>query len=153
MRLHELKNNLGATHCKKRVGRGIASGKGKTSGRGHKGAKSRAGARRLATFQGGQKNILKRFPKFGFVNPFAKRYMEINLADIEKFIAAKKIDASQDITAESLVASGALNSKRDGLKVLGRGELKTKISVIAAKWSKSAGAAIEKVGGIIKSEK
>ena len=93
MKLNELKQNDGATHYKKRVGRGIGSGKGKTAGRGTKGAGSRAGARKLATFQGGQMNILKRFPKFGFVNPFAKKYAEINLGDIEKFIASGKIDA------------------------------------------------------------
>lgn len=149
MKLNELKQNAGATHYKKRVGRGIASGKGKTAGRGHKGAKSRAGARRIATFQGGQLNILRRFPKFGFVNPFAKRYSEINLADIEKFINAKKIDPSKDITIDSLIAAKVLNRKKDGLKVLGRGELKSKVKIVATKWSKSAEAAITKAGGTI----
>jgi large subunit ribosomal protein L15 len=150
MKLNELKNNAGATHYKKRVGRGIGSGSGKTAGRGTKGAGSRAGARKLATFQGGQMNILKRFPKYGFVNPFAKRYAEINLADIEKFIASGKIDASKEITADVLVDAGVLTRRRDGLKILGRGELKSKINVVAAKWSKSAGAAIAKSGGTIK---
>ena len=150
MQLNELKNNSGATHYKKRVGRGIGSGKGKTAGRGHKGAGARAGARNLATLQGGQLNILRRFPKFGFVNPFRKRYAEINLETIEKFIALKRIDSSKDITIDSLIDSGIINRKLDGLKVLGRGELKTKINVIAAKWSKSAEAAITKAGGTIK---
>ena len=153
MKLNELRQKPGATHYKKRVGRGIASGTGKTAGRGTKGAGSRAGARKLATFQGGQMNILKRFPKFGFVNPFAKKYAEINLGDIEKFIASGKIDASKEITIESLMDGGVLNRKRDGLKVLGKGELKSKINVIAAKWSKSAEAAITKTGGTIKSKK
>lgn len=150
MKLNELKQNDGATHYKKRVGRGIGSGKGKTAGRGTKGAGSRAGARKLATFQGGQMNILKRFPKFGFVNPFAKKYAEINLGDIEKFIASGKIDASKEINVESLINGGVLNRKRDGLKVLGKGELKSKINVVATKWSKSAGDAITKIGGTIK---
>jgi large subunit ribosomal protein L15 len=150
MKLNELKSNSGATHYKKRVGRGIGSGKGKTAGRGAKGAGSRAGARKLATFQGGQMNILKRFPKFGFVNPFAKRYAEINLETIEKFIGAKRIDASKEITIATLIDAGILNRKKDGLKVLGRGELKSKINIVAEKWSKSAAAAIEKAGGGIK---
>jgi large subunit ribosomal protein L15 len=153
MKLNELTSSPGATHYKKRVGRGIGSTKGKTAGRGNKGAKSRAGARRLATFQGGQMNILKRFPKFGFVNKFAKSYVEINLADIEKFIKAGRIDSSREITLASLMASGILNRKKDGLKILGRGELKSKINVVAAKWSKSADAAITKLGGSIRGEK
>ena len=152
MKLNELKQNAGATHYKKRVGRGIGSGKGKTAGRGTKGAGSRAGARKLATFQGGQMNILKRFPKFGFVNPFAKKYAEINLGDIEKFIASGKIDASKKINIESLIDAGILNRKRDGLKVLGKGELKSKINIVATKWSKSVGDVISKVGGTIKAE-
>ncbi|MDR3208660.1 MAG: 50S ribosomal protein L15 [Rickettsiales bacterium] len=151
MRLNELKSNLGATHYKKRVGRGIGSGKGKTAGRGAKGAGARAGARKLATFQGGQMNILKRFPKFGFVNPFAKRYAEINLETIEKFVAAKRVDPSKEVTIDSLIDAGVLNRKKDGLKVLGRGELKSKINVVATKWSKSAEEAIIKAGGTIKS--
>lgn len=150
MKLNELKQIAGATHYKKRVGRGIGSGKGKTAGRGTKGAGARAGARGLGTFQGGQMNILKRFPKFGFVNPFAKNYAEINLCDIEKFIASKKIDASKEITIETLISSGVLNRKRDGLKVLGKGELKSKINIVATKWSKSAEAAIVKAGGTVK---
>ena len=149
MKLNELLNNLGATHYKKRVGRGIGSGKGKTAGRGTKGAGARAGARRLGTFQGGQMNILKRFPKFGFVNPFATDYATINLGDIEKFIKSGKIDASKTISIESLIAAGVLNKKFAGLKVLGNGELKTKIDVVAAKWSKTAEAAIVKAGGKI----
>ena len=152
MKLNELKNKPGSTHYRKRVGRGIASGTGKTSGRGHKGAVSRAGARKLATFQGGQLNILKRFPKFGFVNPFRKNYAEINLADIEKFIKVGRIDIAKDITVETLLAAKIISRKRDGLKVLGTGELKSKINVVATKWSKSAESAITKAGGTIKNK-
>lgn len=153
MKLNELTQNLGATHYKKRVGRGIGSGKGKTSGRGHKGAKARAGARKLKTFQGGQNNILKRFPKFGFVSPFAKKYAVINLLDIEKFISLKKIDIGKIISLESLMEAGIINRKLNGLKVLGKGELKTKINVVATKWSSSAEAQITKLGGTIKNAK
>jgi large subunit ribosomal protein L15 len=152
MKLNELKQNVGATHYKKRVGRGIGSGKGKTAGRGTKGAGARAGARKLATFQGGQMNILKRFPKFGFVNPFAKKYSEINLGDIEKFIAAGKIDPSKEITIEILTESKILNRKKDGLKVLGKGVLKSKVNIIAAKWSKGAEREIVKAGGTIRAK-
>ncbi|MDR1027681.1 MAG: 50S ribosomal protein L15 [Rickettsiales bacterium] len=149
MKLNELKSNAGATHYKKRVGRGMSSGTGKTAGRGTKGAGARAGARKLATFQGGQLNILRRFPKFGFVNIFAKKYAELNLADIEKFIASGKIDSAKEINIDSLIAGGVLNRKKDGLKILGRGELKSKANIVAAKWSKSAEAAITKAGGTI----
>jgi large subunit ribosomal protein L15 len=152
MKLNELKQNPGATHSRKRAGRGIGSGLGKTAGRGTKGAGARAGARKLATFQGGQKNILKRFPKFGFVNPFAKKYSEINLDAIEKFIAEKRIDPSVEITIDSLIDAGILNRKKSGLKVLGRGELKSKVNIVAAKWSKSVEDAIAKVGGTIKKQ-
>jgi large subunit ribosomal protein L15 len=152
MKLNELKQNPGATHYKKRVGRGIGSGSGKTAGRGPKGAGARAGARKLATFQGGQMNILKRFPRFGFVNPFAKRYAEINLETIERFISEKRIDPANEITIDTLIGAGILNRKKDGLKVLGRGELKSKINAIAAKWSKSAEEAIVKAGGTIKKQ-
>lgn len=149
MKLNELFQNAGATHYKKRVGRGIGSGKGKTAGRGQKGAGSRAGARKLATFQGGQMNILKRFPKFGFVSPFAKDYAEINLGDIEKFIGVGRIDPSKTITHDSLIDARILNRKKDGLKVLAKGELKSKITIVATKWSKSAEVAIVKAGGKI----
>ena len=150
MKLNELKSAAGATHYKKRVGRGMASGTGKTSGRGHKGAKARAGARNIAVFQGGQTSILKRFPKFGFVNIFRKNYAEINLAGIEKFIKAGRIDAAKEITIESLMAAKVLNRKLDGLKVLGKGEITSKVNVVAAAWSKSAEAAIVKAGGTVK---
>ena len=94
--------------------------------------------------------ILRRFPKFGFNNPFAKEYVTINLGDIEKFIAAGKIDASKEITIDSLFAAKIINRKLDGLKVLAKGEIKTAVNVVADKWSKSAEAAIVKVGGTIK---
>ena len=152
MKLNALMDNLGARQDVKRVGRGIGSGSGKTSGRGHKGQKARAGSRKQATFQGGQMPILRRFPKFGFNNPFAKEYATINLGDIEKFIASGKIDAKQPISIESLMAAGILNRAHDGLKVLAKGEIKTAVNVVATKWSKAAEDAIVKAGGSIKNK-
>ena len=152
MKLNALMDNLGARTGTKRVGRGIGSGMGKTSGRGNKGQKSRSGSRKQATFQGGQMPILRRFPKFGFNNPFAKEYVTINLGDIEKFIASGKIDAKAPITIDSLMTAKIINRTKDGLKVLAKGEIKTAVNVVADKWSKSAEAAIVKAGGTIKNK-
>ena len=152
MKLNALMDNFGARKDTKRVGRGMASGYGKTAGRGNKSQKARAGSRKQATFQGGQMPILRRFPKFGFNNPFHKEYATINLGDIEKFIAAGKIDASKEITIDSLMAAKIINRKLDGLKVLAKGEIKSAVNVIADKWSKSAEAAIVKAGGSIKNK-
>ena len=149
MKLNALMDNFGARKDTKRVGRGMASGYGKTSGRGNKGQKARAGSRKQATFQGGQMPILRRFPKFGFNNPFHKEYATINLGDIEKFIAAGKIDAGKDITVDSLLSAKIINRKLDGLKVLAKGQLKSVVKIVATKWSKAAEAAIVKAGGSI----
>ncbi len=150
MKLNALMDNLGARSSVKRVGRGIGSGLGKTSGRGHKGQKARSGSRKQATFQGGQMPILRRFPKFGFNNPFAVEYVTINLGDIEKFIASGKIDAASTITIDSLLAAKIINRKMSGLKVLAKGEIKTAVNIVADKWSKAAEEAIVKAGGTIK---
>ena len=152
MKLNALMDNFGARRDTKRVGRGMASGYGKTSGRGNKGQKARAGSRKQATFQGGQMPILRRFPKYGFTNPFAKRYVTINLGDIEKFIASGKIDASKDITIDSLLAAKIINRTMSGLKILAKGEIKTAVNIVADKWSKAAEAAIVKAGGSIKNK-
>ena len=152
MKLNALMDNYGARSNAKRVGRGMGSGIGKTAGRGNKGQKARSGSRKQATFQGGQMPILRRFPKFGFNNPFAKEYVTINLGDIEKFIASGKIDAKAPITIDSLVAAKIINRTKDGLKILAKGEIKTSVNIVADKWSKAAQAAIEKVGGTIKNK-
>ena len=152
MKLNALMDNFGARQNATRVGRGIGSGSGKTAGRGHKGQKARSGSRKQATFQGGQMPILRRFPKFGFNNPFAKEYVTINLGDIEKFITSGKIDASKEITIDSLFAAKIINRKLDGLKVLAKGEIKSAVNVVADKWSKAAEAAIVKAGGSIKNQ-
>lgn len=152
MKLNALMDNYGARSDVKRVGRGMASGYGKTAGRGTKGQKARAGSRKQATFQGGQMPILRRFPKFGFQNPFHKEYATINLGDIEKFIASGKIDAKKEITMETLMAAKIINREMDGLKILAKGEIKSAINVVADKWSKAAEAAIVKAGGSIKNK-
>ena len=152
MKLNALMDNRGARQDVKRVGRGMASGYGKTSGRGNKGQKSRSGSRKQATFQGGQMPILRRFPKFGFNNPFAKHYVTINLGDIEKFIASGKINAKKEINLDSLFDAKIINRKMDGLKVLAKGEIKTAVNIVADKWSKSAEAAIVKAGGKIQAK-
>ena len=150
MKLNALMDNFGARQNATRVGRGMGSGSGKTAGRGHKGQKARSGSRKQATFQGGQMPILRRFPKFGFNNPFAKEYVTINLGDIEKFIVAGKIDVAKEITVDSLMSAKVINRKLDGLKVLAKGEIKTAVNVVADKWSKAAEVAIVKAGGTIK---
>ena len=152
MKLNALMDNLGARSNVKRVGRGIGSGMGKTSGRGNKGQKARSGSRKQATFQGGQMPILRRFPKFGFNNPFAKDYATINLGDIEKFIASGKIDAKSPITIDTLLDAKIINRRMSGLKVLAKGEIKTSVEIVADKWSKAAEAAIVKAGGSIKAK-
>lgn len=152
MKLNALMDNLGARKDVKRVGRGMASGYGKTAGRGTKGQKARAGSRKQATFQGGQMPILRRFPKYGFTNPFAKHYVTINLGDIEKFIASGKINAKKEISIDSLIDAKILNRRLSGLKVLAKGEIKTAVNIVADKWSKAAEAAIVKAGGSIKNK-
>jgi large subunit ribosomal protein L15 len=152
MKLNALMDNLGARKNVKRVGRGMASGTGKTAGRGHKGQKARSGSRKQATFQGGQMPIMRRFPKFGFNNPFAKTYATINLSDIEKFITSGKIDVKQEISLESLMAAKLINREMNGLKVLAKGEIKSAINIVATKWSKTAEEAIVKAGGSIKAK-
>ena len=152
MKLNALMDNFGARQDVKRVGRGMASGHGKTSGRGNKGQKARAGSRKQATFQGGQMPIMRRFPKFGFNNPFAKEYVTINVGDIEKFVAAGKINAKETITLDSLLNAKIINRKLSGLKVLAKGEIKSAVNIVADKWSKSAEEAIVKAGGSIKNK-
>ena len=117
MKLNALMDNFGARQNATRVGRGMGSGSGKTAGRGHKGQKARSGSRKQATFQGGQMPILRRFPKFGFNNPFAKEYVTINLGEIEKFIATGRIDPKEVISIEYLLAQKIINRKKDGLKI------------------------------------
>ena len=145
MKLHELKPAAGSTKNRKRTGRGQGSGTGGTSTRGHKGAKSRSGYKTKIGFEGGQMPLQRRVPKFGFKNINRVEYKGINLDSIQKLIDLVKIDA---ITPEIIVENGLAN-KKDLIKILGRGELKSKVNVKAHGFSASAKAAIEAKGGKI----
>ncbi len=148
MRLNELRDNPGATKERKRVGRGIGSGKGKTGGRGVKGQKSRSGVA-IKGFEGGQQPIHRRLPKRGFNNIFAKNFNEVNIGRLQKAIDEKKLKDGDTVTVESLVEAGIVRRVLDGVRILGNGELKAKLQVKAAGASKSAVEAIEKAGGSI----
>lgn len=149
MKLHELRDNPGASRKRKRVGRGPGSGKGKTSGRGIKGQTSRSGVA-INGFEGGQMPIYRRLPKRGFTNIFAKEYVVVNLDGLAKFIEAGKLDPSQPITEDALVASGLVRRKKDGVRLLGRGEVAQALTIEVAGASKSAVAAVEAAGGSVK---
>ena len=148
MKLHELSDNKGARHNSKRLGRGIGSGKGKTAGRGHKGQKSRAGAT-IKGFEGGQMPLYQRLPKRGFNKPNRQKYAVVNLGLIQKFVEAGKLDASAEISEDALVASGLVRRKLDGVRILAKGELTSKITLNVTGASKSAIAAVEKAGGTL----
>ncbi len=146
MKLNDIKDNEGARHRRMRVGRGIGSGKGKTGGRGMKGQKSRSGVA-IKGFEGGQMPLHMRIPKRGFNNPFGKDYAEVNLGMVQKFIDAKKLDAKKVIDHAALNAAGLARGGKDGVRLLGKGELKTKANFQVAGASKGAVAAVEKAGG------
>ncbi len=148
MKLNELHDNPGATRKKKRVARGPGSGKGKTAGRGIKGQKSRSGVA-INAYEGGQMPLYMRLPKRGFNNIHAKSFAVINLGLLQKFIDAGKIDAAGEITEDVLVASGLVRRKLDGVRLLGKGELNSKVTMSVAGASKSAVEAVEKAGGTI----
>lgn len=145
MKLNELRDNPGATKPRKRVGRGPGSGMGKTAGRGIKGQKSRSGVA-INGYEGGQMPLYQRLPKRGFSKPNRKKFAVINLGLIQKFIDEKKLDA-KDITEDTLVASGLVRRKLDGVRVLAKGELTTKATINVTGASKSAVEAVEKAGG------
>ena len=145
-KLNELAPRPGSTKGRMRVGRGPGSGKGKTAGRGVKGQKARSGVA-VAAFEGGQMPLHMRMPKRGFNNPFARQYAEVNLWRIEQAIAAGKLDAKKTIDGEALVAAGVLKRVKDGVKLLGAGELKSKLTLTVYAASAGATAAVEKAGG------
>ena len=149
MKLNEIRDNPGATKDRVRVGRGIGSGKGKTAGRGVKGQKARAGVA-VKGFEGGQMPLHRRLPKRGFFNPFRTHYATVNLDRIQFAIDAGKLDGKSPVTAEALVAAGVVRRPKDGIKLLGSGELKAKVSFEIAAASKGAVEAVEKAGGKVK---
>jgi len=143
MNLNNIQPASGATHNSKRVGRGQGSGKGGTSTKGHKGQKSRAGYSQKIGFEGGQMPLQRRLPKFGFNNISRKEYRGINLDTIQALVDAKNLS---EVTKEVLVENG-LSSKNELVKIMGRGELKSSVSISANKFTKSAEEAISKAGG------
>ena len=149
MKLNEIRDNPGATKDRMRVGRGIGSGKGKTGGRGVKGQKARAGVS-IKGFEGGQMPLHRRLPKRGFTPPNARDLNEVNLGRIQEAVTAGKLDASTPVTVEALVAAGVLSKPRDGVKILGVGEITAKLSFEVWSASASARAAIERAGGSLK---
>ena len=146
MKLNELRDNPGAAQKAKRVGRGPGSGKGKTAGRGIKGQKSRSGVA-IKGFEGGQMPIYQRLPKRGFNKPNRKKFAVVNLGLIQKFVDAGKIDAAKPVTEDVLIECGLLRRKRDGVRVLAKGDLSAKLDLQVTGASKSAVAAVEKAGG------
>ena len=148
IKLNDIRDNPGARKERIRVGRGIGSGKGKTGGRGQKGQKSRSGVS-VNGFEGGQMPLHMRLPKRGFNNPFGKDYAEVNLGQIQKLIDAGKLDAGKTIDHAALRAAGLARGGKDGVRLLGKGELKAKAKFVVAGASKGAIEAVEKAGGSV----
>ena len=149
MKLSDIADNAGSRKKRMRVGRGIGSGKGKTAGRGGKGQTARTGVR-IKGFEGGQMPLHRRLPKRGFNNIFRLEFVEINLDRLQQAIDARQLDPSGTITAETLVKSRVLRRAKDGVRLLGRGEIKARINIEVHGASKSAIAAVEKAGGTVK---
>ncbi|MER8389870.1 MULTISPECIES: 50S ribosomal protein L15 [unclassified Mesorhizobium] len=149
MKLNDLRDKDGATHSKKRLGRGIGSGSGKTAGRGVKGQKARSGVA-VNGFEGGQMPLYRRLPKRGFNNIFAKSFTVVSLARIQAALDAKKLDAKTVVTAEALVAAGVIRRVKDGVRILSDGDIKAKLAFDVAGASKAAIEKIEKAGGSVK---
>ena len=141
MKLHELKPAFGSTTAPKRLGRGVGSGLGKTSGKGHKGAKARSGGGKAPGFEGGQMPLYRRIPKSGFTNIFAKEFATINLSELERF------EDGTTVTVALLKQHGLVKQIKDGVKVLGGGELTKKLTVQVDRFTASAKEKIEALGG------
>ena len=149
MKLSDIADNAGSRKKRMRVGRGIGSGKGKQAGRGGKGQTARSGVR-IEGFEGGQMPLHRRLPKRGFNNIFRLDFAEINLDRLQQAIDSKLVDVKETVTAESLVKAGVLRRAKDGLRLLGRGEIKAKLAIEVHGASKSAIAAVEKADGTVK---
>ncbi len=149
MKLNEIRDNDGATHSRKRVGRGIGSGIGKTGGRGVKGQKSRSGVA-IKGFEGGQMPLHRRLPKRGFNNIFAKNFNAVSVGRVQQAIDAGKLDASATVTVASLKEAGVVRRILDGVRLLSDGEISAKVSFEIEGASKAAIEAVEKAGGTVK---
>jgi large subunit ribosomal protein L15 len=147
-KLNEIAPREGSTKGRMRIGRGPGSGKGKTGGRGVKGQKARSGVA-IAGFEGGQMPLHMRMPKRGFNNPFAKEFAEVNLWRLEQAVAAGKLDAKKAVDVEALLAAGVIRRAKDGVKLLGKGEIKAKLNLTVYAATPSAVAAVEKAGGSV----
>jgi len=148
MKLNEIRDNSGSRANRKRVGRGIGSGTGKTSGSGHKGQKARSGVS-INGFEGGQMPIHRRLPKRGFNNIFRKQYVVVNIGLIQAAIDAGRIDIKKPVNADALKAAGIVSKAKDGIRLLGNGEIKAKVNLEVAGASAAAIAAVEKAGGTV----
>ncbi|MCJ8190543.1 50S ribosomal protein L15 [Sphingomicrobium aestuariivivum] len=146
IKINDLKDNDGARKGRMRIGRGIGSGKGKTGGRGQKGQKSRSGVS-INGFEGGQMPLHMRLPKRGFNNPFGKDYAIVNIGMVQKAVDEKKLDAKKVIDQEALDAIGLTRGGKDGVRLLAKGEIKSKLTFKVAGASKGAIEAVEKAGG------
>ncbi len=142
MKLHELAPAAGSTKEVKRIGRGHGSGNGKTAGKGHKGQKARSGGSIRPGFEGGQMPLQRRMPKRGFNNIFAKEFAAVNVSELEK-----RFEDGAEVDAQALIEAGAIKNAKDGIKILGNGELTKKLTVKAAKFTAAAKEKIEKAGG------
>jgi large subunit ribosomal protein L15 len=141
MKLHELRPAPGSTQAPKRLGRGVGSGLGKTSGKGHKGAKARSGGGKRPGFEGGQLPLVRRLPKRGFTNIFAKEYAIVNIKALDRFAQDSVVDA------EALIRTGLIKKVLDGVKILGNGDINKKLTVRAQKFTDAAKEKIEAAGG------
>ena len=148
MKLNQIKDNVGSTKNRKRIGRGIGSGTGKTSGKGHKGQKARSGVS-IKGFEGGQMPIHRRLPKRGFTNINRINFTELNLGKIQKLIDSNKIDPKKTINYKTLLDLGLVKSNKTRIKLLAKGEIKNKIDIEVSAFSNSAKEIIEKAGGSI----
>jgi large subunit ribosomal protein L15 len=149
MKLSDIADNAGSRKKRMRVGRGIGSGKGKQAGRGGKGQTARSGVR-IKGFEGGQMPLHRRLPKRGFTNIFRVEFAEINLDRLQEAVDAKKIDTGSVVNVEALVKGGVLRRAKAGLRLLGRGELKSKLNIEVHGATKTAIEAVEKAGGSVK---
>jgi len=149
MKLNEIKDNEGATHSRKRVGRGIGSGTGKTGGRGVKGQSSRSGVA-INGFEGGQMPLYRRLPKRGFNNLFTKNYNAVSLGRIQTAVDAGKLSADETVSVETLIKAGVIRRAKEGVRILSDGELTSKLSFDVAGVSQAAREKIEKSGGSLK---
>ena len=149
MKLNDLRDKDGATKARKRLGRGIGSGSGKTAGRGVKGQKARSGVA-INGFEGGQMPLYRRLPKRGFKNPFSKDFNTVSVARVQAAVDAKKLDPKETVTAEALVKAGVIRRACDGVRLLGDGDIKSKLSFDIAGASRTAIEKVEKAGGSVK---